>query len=119
MEEGKREKKKKIEGVRRGCKGYRVVSFPVLSTILRTGNKTGYKATQLESTCTYMIMSDHHTQPIHFTKSISYMYMNKYLFLLAIAPHSSLLASIVAFCSATASWPGGGTSERGNINIRE
>ena len=24
IEEGKREKKKKIEGVRRGCKGYRV-----------------------------------------------------------------------------------------------
>ena len=43
IEEGKREKKKKIEGVRRGCEGYRVVLFPVLSTILRTGNKTSYK----------------------------------------------------------------------------
>ena len=45
--------------------------------------------------------------------------MKEYLFLLATAPHSSLLASIVAFYSTTASWPGGGTSERGDINIRE
>ena len=27
IEEGKREKKKKIEGARRGCEGYRVVLF--------------------------------------------------------------------------------------------
>ena len=50
------------------------------------------------------------------------MYMKEYrmyLFLLATAPHSSLLASIVAFYGTTASRPGGGTSEGGDINIRE
>ena len=45
--------------------------------------------------------------------------MKEYLFLLATAPHSSLLASIVAFYGATTSRPGGGTSEGGDINIRE